>query len=722
MKISCISGLLFFVSVIAAAGQQVRPTPTPAQDGDVVKISTNLIQIDVSVTDGAGKIVADLKPGEIEIYENGKKQPISNFSFVSSQTRPADVTTIAAGKADKIPVPPSAPVTPRPDGIRRTIAIVIDDLSMSWESVAYTRNTLKKFVSSQMQDGDLVAILRTGGNIGALQRFTTDKRILLAAIEKIRYNPMGTGGVSAFEPIRPTGSETLDLGMGGLAGDADAQTEAFLAVAESRRNGILVTGTLGALQYVVSGMSEMPGRKSVMLFSDGFQLFDREKDGTQHVGLTMQYARKLIEQANRAAVVFYAIDPRGLQVGLMQAADDTKGMSVSSMAAAANARRAKVWDSQNGTNFLARETGGFAYFNHNDLNRGVTRVLDDQSYYLVGYVPDDETFDATGSKYNKLEVKVLRKGATARFRSGFFGVTDTRRIAAPAADKSANPVTQLRDALLSPFAVNGITLRLNSLFGSGGENDLYVRSLLHIDAADLKFADEKDGQKTCSFDVLATSFGADGQLVDQIGKTYKVTIPPDVYSRVLAEGIVYHFKFPAKRAGGYQYRVAIRDAVGGNIGAASQFVEVPDLAGGNLTLSSIVVEDMSVEEFQSSFTIGSAIKTDPMKDTSLRRIRVGRVYRYSLEIYNAQLNEAKKPNLETRIRVFREGKMILDGAPKPLDAAAQTDPARPRFVGGLAIGSQMEPGDYILQIIVTDNYGKQKRQIASQFVQFEVVE
>ena len=60
--------------------------------------------------------------------------------------------------------------------------------------------------------------------------------------------------------------------------------------------------------------------------------------------------------------------------------------------------------------------------------------------------------------------------------------------------------------------------------------------------------------------------------------------------------------------------------------------------------------------------------------------------------------------------------------PKPFDATGQTDMAHLRFFGGLAIGSQMEPGDYILQIIVTDNYGKQKRQLASQFVQFEVVE
>ena len=159
----------------------------------------------------------------------------------------------------------------------------------------------------------------------------------------------------------------------------------------------------------------------------------------------------------------------------------------------------------------------------------------------------------------------------------------------------------------------------------------------------------------------------------------------------------------------------------GNIGAASQFVEVPDVSRGKLALSSIVVEDMSVDEFQGAFALNNTIKTDPMRDTSLRRIQVGRVYRYSLEIYNAGVDATKKPNIETRVRVFREGKLILDGPPKPLDTAGQTDMAHLRFIGGLAIGAQMDPGDYVLQIVVIDNVGKAKRQIASQFVQFEVV-
>ncbi len=713
--------LIFLGSRLAAQNTAPGPTPTPKQE-DVVKISTNLIQVDVTVTDSNGKIITDLKPEEIEIYENGKKQKVTNFSFVSSN-KPLPPSPSGSSKiVDKVPVPQPMAVIPQQSSIRRTIAIVIDDLSMSWESVAFTKEALKKFVAEQVQEGDLVAILRTGGSIGTLQRFTTDKDVLYAAIKKIKYNPMGTGGVTAFEPLEPTGTQTLSLGMGGLPGDGDAQTEAFLATAESRRAAIFTSGTLGALSYVVAGMKELPGRKSVVLFSDGFDLFERDKDGTPSTGLAMLGVRKLIEEANRAAVVFYPIDPRGLQVGLFEAADNTRGMKSREILSAVSTRRQRVYESQNGVNFLARETGGFATFNNNNLYGGMRRALEDQTYYLVGYVPDTDTFDPATSKYNKLDVKVLRKGAAVRYRSGFFGVTDTKKIVSPIAANSKNYVSQLKEALLSPFVVNGITLRLNSLFGSTDGSDLYVRSLLYLDANDLSVKDEPNGDKTCSFEVLAASFGPAGELVDQIGKTFTMTVKPDIYKQILTQGLIYHFKFPAKKGGGYQYRVAIRDAASGKLGAASQFVQVPDLKAGKLTLSSIVLEDMSVDDFQNSFAIGSAVKTDPMTDTAVRRIKVGRVYRYSFEAYNAQLDDQKRTNLETRIRVFREGKLILDGQPKPFVYVGAIEPGHLRTLGGLSIGSEMEPGDYILQVIVTDNFGKQKRQVATQFVQFEVAE
>ncbi len=167
----------------AAFSQAAKPSPTPPDD-DIVKITTSLIQIDVTVTDEKGKVITDLKPEELEIYENGEKQKITNFSFISS------VKTVEKPNAvDKnaISVPP---VQLRPENVRRSYALVVDDLSLSFESAYQTRKALKKFVDEQMQDGDLVAIIRTGAGIGALQQFTSDKRVLYAA-KKLSGNGAG---------------------------------------------------------------------------------------------------------------------------------------------------------------------------------------------------------------------------------------------------------------------------------------------------------------------------------------------------------------------------------------------------------------------------------------------------------------------------------------------------------------------------------------------------
>src|SRR5215204_1441585 len=183
--------------------QDAKPSPTP--DAGVVKISTALIQIDVSVTDKRGRVITDLKPEEVEIYENGQKQVITGFSFVKGFKK----TLAPDSKIDKSKPPiPEPPLVLRPDQVRRTVALVVDDLTLSFESAAHTRRALRKFVDEQMQDGDLVGIIRTGAGIGALQQFTSNKQQLYAAIERVKWNAAGRGRFGSFDPIEPSMSQT----------------------------------------------------------------------------------------------------------------------------------------------------------------------------------------------------------------------------------------------------------------------------------------------------------------------------------------------------------------------------------------------------------------------------------------------------------------------------------------------------------------------------------
>lgn len=711
--------LTFAVLLVAAAcifGQTATPTPKPQDDSDVVKISTNLIQLDVTVTDSKGNIVTDLKPEEFEIYENGQKQKITNFSFISS-VREATEKPAATDKA-AIPLPPSQL---RPEKIRRTVALVVDDLSLSFESAYQTRRALKKFVDEQMQDGDLVAIIRTGAGIGALQQFTSDKRILYAAIDKVKWNPLGSGGISAFAPIDSTPDTSLQNTTDST--DPTDQTPASTGAGQSLddfRSSVFATGTLGALRYIVTGMSQLPGRKSVILFSDGFKMFEQDESGFQESGRVLEFLRQLVDTANRSSVVFYTVDARGLQTLGFTAADAISDTSPDAMNKAAQSRRDQLLDTQEGLSFLAEETGGFAIKNSNDLSGGVRRVLDDQSYYLLAYEPDSDTFDPAKRKYNKLEVKVLRKGLTARYRSGFFNVADKETAKAPA---EMTPIAQLENALVSPFAVSGINLRLKALFGSDAANGPFVRSLLHIDASDLKFTDQLDGTKKAVLEVLAMSFGDNGEPVDKIAKTYTLTLKADAFQRLVADGFIYQFVFPVKTPGAYQYRVAIRDAQGGKVGSASQFIEVPNLKKNRLALSSIVLESLTAAEFERMMASDvPVVARNPVSDTALRRIKIGTVLRYGVEIYNARLGSDKRPSLQTKIRIFRDGSLVLDGKAVPFDLLGQTDMQHLKMAGALSIGNKLQAGDYVLQVIVTDPLAKAKQQIATQFIQFEVVQ
>lgn len=670
-------------------------TPTPPDDGDVVKISTNLIQIDVSVTDKNGKVITDLRPDEIEIYENGEKQTITNFWFVSGVKTPVETPKVI----DKNAIAPP-PVALKAENVRRTYALVVDDLSLSFQSAYQTRRALKKFVDDQMQEGDLVAIIRTGAGIGALQQFTSDKRILYAAIEKVKWNSQGSGGVSAFAPIQAAPDTSLDTDPEATTDDSESTASGDGQSLDDFRSRVFATGTLGALKYIVTGMSELPGRKSVILFSDGFRLI--EADGSNEV---LDFMRQLIDLANRSAVVFYTIDARGLQYTGFTAVDNISDTSPDAMNALSQGRRDELFDTQEGLNFLAQETGGLALRNDNDLSGGVRRVLNDQSYYLVGYDPGSDTFDAAKRKYNKLEVRVSRKDAKVRFRSGFFNVAD--RAERPAS--MLPPVAALETALVSPFAVNGINVRLNALFGGEHKTGAFVRSLLHIDANDLKFTDEKDGTKKAVIDVLAMSFGDNGQIVDQLAKNYALILKPDGYRKALADGILYQFAFPVKKPGAYQYRVAIRDTQNARLGSASQFIEVPDLKKNRLTVSGIVLENLTV-------------KTNPLADTALRRVKAGSVLSYSYLIYNAKLGTTKQPQLQTKARIFNDGKLVLDGRQKPFSLGRQADMRQLKARGALDIGDKLPLGDYVLQIIVIDDLAKGKQKIATQFVQFEIVE
>jgi VWFA-related protein len=716
-----------------ALGQQPSSTPAPPspreiqkpEADEVVRITTNLVQVDAVVTDKNGKVVTDLKPEEIKILEDGRQQKITNFSYNVTET-PAAPARIGKPAAVDKNAPPVPPTRLRPEEIRRTIAIVVDDLGLSFESTHFVQRALKKFVDEQMQPGDLVAIIRSGGGMGALQQFTSDKRQLYAAIERVKWNANGRSGISAFAPLEPPTP-------GSHGADVDAANDEL----NQFREDMFSVGTLGAISYVVKGLRELPGRKSILLISDGFRIYNVD-DPTRNY-LALEKLRRLIDEAGRASVVIYTMNATGLQTLGLTAADNPGSGDVEQML---SSRRNAAFETQQGLDYLATQTGGIAIKNNNDLSNGIRRVLEDQrGYYLIGYRPDNSTFDPkTGRRtFHKLSLKITRPGKfNVRMRNGFLGFTDNAKDA-PVQRTLAQ---QMLGALTSPFGATGVHLQLTSLFSSDPKAGAIMRSMLHIDARDLTFTSEANGMHKSTFDVLAVTFGDNGALVDQSGRTYTLQLPEALFKRAQRDGLVYYVTVPIRKAGAYQLRVSLRDSSTERIGSASQFVEVPDLKKNRLAVSGIVLRGESPAEkttaasaARPSATPGgnqaaadsapdqeAADQQNPQASPAVRHFSPGMLMDYLFIIYNAHIDKAtSKSQMTEQVRLFRDGQPVFTGKENPLNFTNVTDEKRLVSGGAIKLGTDLVPGEYVFQIIVKDMLADEKHRTVTQWMDFEMV-
>lgn len=718
--------IILFILLFAAVGfsQTVTPAPTPLplppEDTDVVKITTTLIQIDATVTDKKGNTVQGLKPEDFEVYENGKKQNITNFSFIGigPENQPAQTGGSSSKSTDKSLIPlPSFKL--RPEQVRRTYAVIVDDLGLSFASSAGVKDALKKFVNEQMQEGDLVAILRVGGGLGALQSFTSDKRQLLAAISKIRWNSSGRVGINSYDAVKPTPFEEFAKLKGKNTQSPEIEKDkAMIQEIEGDRQDNIATGTFGALRAIITGMSELPGRKSIMLFSEGFEM-NTYSGGMAQTNRIIEQMRSITESATRASIVFYTFDPRGIYVPMKEAQDETyEGQS----SVPFNLREMMMRDTKDSLKYLSDGTGGLAYVNQNNISAGMQMALNDQGgYYLLGYQPDEETFDAKKNKFNNLEVRIKRPDLKIRYRSGFFGVTDEKKKLA-----TQTPAQQFNAALLSPFGATGINLDLYSIFFNNAKNGNFINSFVRINAKDLNFTQEADGKHKAVLDMVAMTFGENGAPVDRVVKNFTLLFGEKEYQKALEKDFIYTLAIPVKKTGAYQFRIAMRDEGSGKIGSASQFVEVPNISKKNLTLSNIIVKNYSLANWKKISSDGRNGNNDSpdnnvFLDTTSRQFKRGTVMNYLYVIYNAKTDSTQNPQLQVQTRLFRNGEMILQSAPTPLTAAGQQDLQRIEISDAITIGTDLQTGDYVLQLVVFDALAKGKRQIATQSIDFEIV-
>jgi len=665
-------------------------------DQDSIKLNAELVQIDALVTDKAGKPVSGLKREDFELLDNNKPQPITHFSF--EESNPARV------KNSPVPQPPIPKALTARD-LKRVVAFVVDTLHMQFENLYRTRKMLQDFVDNQMQPGDLVLILPTGGGSGLLQQFTSDRTLLRSAIDRLRLVNVGSGvvayrSITSDVPFKSMGRQeqpvdSKNRGSGRLSmpefpgsHEADPLEEAD------------VRATLETLNNLIISMRQLPGRKLGVFVSEGFRLFPTQ---------TNREFGETIGLAARSNVVFYSIDPKGLippisavdQIGLAQ----ERGPLAQQIAQLLMQQSIEAQETRESLSSLATETGGKLFSNNNDINKGLANLLDENSsYYLLGFQPEQAKWDG---KLHKIKVVVRdRPELTVLARRSYLARSDASK------PTSADPkVAEAIDAISSPFVRRDIDLRLTALYIDNPQREPIVTLLLHIDASKLHLI-ESEGSYHSSLEQIGFVLDANGRTVESFSNTLQLNLQPKTFQAALKQGFVATRTMNLK-PGVYQIRLFVREVGFGPIGTANDFIEIPDLkAADRLSASSLFLAGQTAQQGKTADAAGAT--------PSQRKFPTNGEFSYSMVIYNPRIDEKmKQPQLEMRTRILNGSKVVFAGQPHPV-AAGEGSALPYRVVTGGVIKPLVLPsGDYTVEVIVWDKLRK-KDSIVRRETDFSV--
>lgn len=401
-------------ALLLAAGSSARPAAlqqpnqaAPAQQAPeqpTFRVSVDLITTDLIVRDSRDQFVADLKPGELEVYEDGVKQDIVSLELIHG------------GRAYNVQSPPPVPVQegiilprsrPTNDAAGRVFLLFIDDLHLDFRSTPRTRELIKKMLRSLIHEGDMFGIVTTGTS-SISQQLTYDRQILESAISRITGNG-----------LRP---KEIVEGQSGAQGPAELRHRAHVAFSTAydlMRNLEKLHNRRKAVLYISSGYDFNPFETSRLEYDakryqleDASQLandpFYRNQQSGQLLGeadLVRELA-ELTRAANRANATIYTLDPRGLVAG--QDLDDE---------VQTQEWNAYLRDTQDSLRTLSEETGGIAVVNQNDFDKALKKIdAETSDYYVLGYYsknPDPL------KRTRRLEVKTTRTGLNVWSRTSY---------------------------------------------------------------------------------------------------------------------------------------------------------------------------------------------------------------------------------------------------------------------------------------------------------------
>jgi VWFA-related protein len=702
-----------------ARGQQA--TPTPQQEDEVVRISSELVQTDVMVFDKHGKFVEGLKPEQFEMIVDGKPQAVSFFDQVSAGTFDEEAQ-LAAARGRTRPDLRGASVVPLDRG--RFFILFLDDLHVQAGDLARARAALLRFIDEQMGQNDEAAIFTSSGQLGFLQQMTGDKEVLQLAVKRIvsrffdtrdadrtsmtetqalaiQRNDRAVFDYFVDQLLKETNLSTARARGAGSRGRANSGGGGTLAQAEAavraRAMGIVAQAnavtknTLASLENVLRMSAALPGQKVLFFISSGFFVDTAESD-------TTDYLRKVANAAARSGTLIYTLDAHGLGTSTSTPDASTK-VAFDPNNQLVNVNASALTAYQEPLRTLAAETGGRALLDSNDLSLGAKQAVNETSrYYLLAWKPDG---DASHGKFRHIELKMKgRPDLVVRVRSGY---TDEPLPKAESEkkkdkDKKINPAdAELMGALKALYPRRGLPTSVSAGYMDVPASDAQLTVSVEVDAQALGFKTDGTGETT-DVDVAGAVVNDEGKAVYEFAQN--LTVAP-LQTTSVRRRIIYNAQLQLK-PGLYQVRVAARDRRSGRAGSAMQWLDVPDIKKGGLALSSLFVGEAGNGASQLSVCADHRFA---------RTSRLG----FFLYVYNAAL-ASSSPDVALQVQIFRDDQPVVTKPLFKISTAGMTDLTRLPYGEDLSLDT-LPAGRYVLQVTAIDRAAKTS---ASQRINFTI--
>jgi VWFA-related protein len=666
------------LGALAVAPALVAQTSSPP----VFPTEAGLVTVDVVVTDGHGAPVRGLGQEDFVVSEDGAPQTLQVFEAIDR--------AVPRGATPEAPAPgrrESVSTNARPEGrARPALLIIFDELHLSPASVEPARRRLREMDWGEALGGaDVYLASAAGGAVwavslpedadgfrAALERFRArrspevrrmtdyeafliaarhDERTLVAVYRRyLNEGFLVDPNVPGYQPQRagqPTDAQRELPPMGRSA----VQAEAELRWRDVR---VRRTETLRRLTRLLRGLAGSPGRKAILLVSEGFVLDSAESE-----------RRELVEAAREARASLYLVDPRqGLGLANEVEARDAIDIRDSTQAALGAPRDAE------GTEAVVYETGGQVLRSLPSLGEALRAIgAELRTYYLLGYSPPSGRADG---RYHRLKVEVRREGLRISARPGYYALP-------PLADRRPSEgASALLAGLDSPVDTSGLPARLAGyVLGSGADGTAVVLLVAEVDVA----AVAAQGEEVPVVDAVFQLARRDRGVTQQAVATARVTAESGRWLRLAS-------RFEAQ-PGAYQGRVFVRERGGAH------------LTGSVRNALTVLPPE--------AFRITSPILSDTLNAQNVALPRAERRFRGGSTLYCLVEVLGSSSRVQAGMDVRSEsGRILLRVPPSSLSG--------PHLSREWAVPLQdLPPGPYDLWISVTDSERGQGLQARERF-------